>query len=74
MSEIFQVAEGWVGVSSALLSEVRVVKTPAAGRQPKHVVSHLPFVEGVASCTILRQYYSINSSLREYIYLPIRVL
>jgi len=32
---------------SALLSEVRAVKTPAAGRQPKHVV---PFVEST-SCT-----------------------
>jgi len=62
MSEIFQVgewwvvAEGWVGVSSALLSEVRVVKTPAAGRQPKHVVSHLPFVEGVPLSKMLNFY------------------
>jgi len=39
---------------SALLSEVRAVKTPAAGRQPKHGVSHLPFVECVASCTSSR--------------------
>ena len=35
---------------SALLSEVREVKSPPAGRQPKHVVSHLPSVVCVASC------------------------
>ena len=36
--------------SSMLLSEVREVKTPPAGRQLKHVVSHLPSVACVASC------------------------
>jgi len=41
---------------SAPLSEVRAVKTLAAGRQPKHVVSHLPFVECVASCTSSSKY------------------
>jgi hypothetical protein len=35
---------------SALLSEVREVKTLAAGRQPKHVMSHCPSVECVYSC------------------------
>jgi hypothetical protein len=35
---------------SALLSEVRAVETPAASRQPKHRVSHLP---SVSVCQLL---------------------
>jgi hypothetical protein len=35
---------------SALLSEVRAVETPAAERQPKHRVSHLP---SVSVCQLL---------------------
>jgi hypothetical protein len=35
---------------SALLSEIRAVETPAAERQPKHRVSHLP---SVSVCQLL---------------------
>ena len=50
---------------SALLSEVREVKTPPAGRQPKHVVSHFLSVECVASCISSFPWYKVENTTTE---------